>query len=353
MKRREFLRRTGLVAAAMIDRRTASAQAADADIWRRFEVTTTVEVLRPEGRTRVWLPTPLADAPYQRTSGDTYRADGGFSEMLERPSESLDMLVAEWPAGIAPLLTMTSRIATRDHSADLSVPSVPPPLDTKPLERYLQPARTIPIDGVVRSTADAITRGAGTDLERARAIYDWIVERVARHSETGGTAGNSDARSVLESGRIGGDSAEVTALFVALARAAGVPARPVYGLRLGASRGDPGLPANDATRAQHCRAELYLTGFGWVPADPAAVHEVARAGSGRAASTEADRRAGQARLFGSWEMNWIAFNYANDIVLPGSKRGAIRYFMHPQAETANGRIDSLDPDAFHYRISVR
>jgi hypothetical protein len=27
--------------------------------------------------------------------------------------------------------------------------------------------------------------------------------------------------------------------------------------------------------------------------------------------------------------------------------------MYPQAETANGRLDSLDPDGFSYQITVR
>ena len=64
-------------------------------------------------------------------------------------------------------------------------------------------------------------------------------------------------------------------------------------------------------------------------------------------------RSARSRLFGSWEMNWIGFNYAHDIVLAGAKRGSIPYFMYPQAETANGRIDSLEPDAFQYEITVR
>ena len=52
-------------------------------------------------------------------------------------------------------------------------------------------------------------------------------------------------------------------------------------------------------------------------------------------------------------MNWIAFNTAHDVVLPGSKLGTINFFMYPQAETANGRVDSLDPDAFRYEITVK
>jgi hypothetical protein len=64
-------------------------------------------------------------------------------------------------------------------------------------------------------------------------------------------------------------------------------------------------------------------------------------------------RSARARLFGSWEMNWIAFNDAHDVLLPRSKRGILGFFMYPQAETANGRLDSLDPDTFKYEITAR
>ena len=61
----------------------------------------------------------------------------------------------------------------------------------------------------------------------------------------------------------------------------------------------------------------------------------------------------RARLFGSWEMNWLAYNYAHDVSLPGSSRGKIGFFMYPNGETAQGRIDSLDPDGFKYSITAR
>jgi len=32
---------------------------------------------------------------------------------------------------------------------------------------------------------------------------------------------------------------------------------------------------------------------------------------------------------------------------------AIGYFMYPQGETADGRLDSLNPDSFKYTITVR
>ncbi|MGH7385955.1 MAG: transglutaminase, partial [Candidatus Rokuibacteriota bacterium] len=61
----------------------------------------------------------------------------------------------------------------------------------------------------------------------------------------------------------------------------------------------------------------------------------------------------RAKLFGQWEMNWLAYNYAHDVNLLNSKEDAIGYLMYPQAETGAGRKDSLDPDSFKYRITSR
>ena len=58
------------------------------------------------------------------------------------------------------------------------------------------------------------------------------------------------------------------------------------------------------------------------------------------------------RLFGSWEMNWMAYNFAQDVELPGSST-TIPFLMYPQAQTAEGTLDSLDPDNFKYEITAR
>jgi hypothetical protein len=59
------------------------------------------------------------------------------------------------------------------------------------------------------------------------------------------------------------------------------------------------------------------------------------------------------RLFGSWEMNWMAYNFAHDVALPGSSGASLGFLMYPQAETAEGRLDYLDPDSFKYEITSR
>jgi hypothetical protein len=50
-----------------------------------------------------------------------------------------------------------------------------------------------------------------------------------------------------------------------------------------------------------------------------------------------------------WEMNWMAYNYAHDVELPGSANKPLVYFMYPQAETSKGRIDPFDPDTLNMK----
>src|SRR5208283_255737 len=99
---------------------------------------------------------------------------------------------------------------------------------------------------------------------------------------------------------LGGKCADLNALFVGLARAAGVPARDVYGIRTAKSQlGYKSLGASSeiVTKAQHCRAEVYLGELGWTPVDPADVRKVMleEPPGGRGRDDEMVRRA-RARL---------------------------------------------------------
>ncbi len=366
MRRRDFIRRTAFAAGAVAAAgRSALAQEregfsrasiAQADRWRVFEITTRVEVLQASPTTRVWLPTPLAIAPYQKTFGDTYHAAAGRAVMIEADANDPDILAGMWEDGNPAVLTLTSRVTTRNHAVNLAEPTVAPPPDMSSFARFLKPTKYIPTDGIVKKTSDEITKRTGTDLERARKIYEWVVENTFRDPTVRG-CGVGDIRFMLEANSLGGKCADLNALFIGLARAASIPARGVYGLRVaksGHGLSSLGLSSDDATKAQHCRAEVYLTGYGWVPVDPADVRKVVlEEPPGNLAITDGKVARARARLFGSWDMNWIAYNFAHDVVLPGSKHATLPYFMYPQAETDKGRIDSLDPENFRYAITVK
>lgn len=122
MNRRDFLCRTGMAATslALADRARLLARAEAPERWRVFEITTRVEVLQPRGATRVWLPTPLASAPYQKTMGDIYHPGGGTAVMIETNANEPDILGCSWDEGVEPVLTLVSRVATKDHAANCS-----------------------------------------------------------------------------------------------------------------------------------------------------------------------------------------------------------------------------------------
>jgi len=359
MNRREFLTYASGAAVGPSLSRVDWALAVDPlpTVWRTFEVTTHVEVLRPSGTTRVWLPVAmLGETPFQRTLANDFRADGGTANLVETKADALGIVVAEFPAGVKPSLTLTSRIATNNYEVDLSRPRnlamEKPPLP----EYFLRPTKLLPTDGIVETTAGEITAGKKTDLEKARVIYEWIVENTFRNPKTRG-CGTGDIRYMLENKDLGGKCADLNALYVGLARAAGLPARDVYGIRvakseLGYKSLGPSTP--NITKAQHCRAEVYLREYGWVPVDPADVRKVVlEEPPGNRALDDELVKSARARLFGAWEMNWMAYNTAHDVTLPGSKGGPIGFLMYPQAETAEGRLDCLDPDNFKYEIQAQ
>jgi transglutaminase-like putative cysteine protease len=360
MHRRAFLRSAGIVTAGLAwpGRRSSFAQAPRPNGWRTFEILTRVEVLEPSGATRVWVPTALAvETPYQKTLGDAFEAEGGTARLVPgHNADALGMVAAEFPAGVRPVLTVTSRVSTRDYQVDLTAPRAPAKGDRAALRHFLRPTKLLPLDGIVRETALAITKTARTDVEKARAIYDWIVENTFRDAQVLG-CGNGDIRRMLETRNLGGKCADLNALYVGLARAAGLPARDVYGIRTARSElgyKSLGPSTGTITKAQHCRAEVHLAGYGWVPVDPADVRKVVleEAPGNRPLDDEVVKSA-RARLFGFWEMNWMAYNFGHDVPLPGSSSGPVGFLMYPQAETDRGRLDSLDPDHFKYEITSR
>jgi len=359
MDRRDFLRAAGIATAGVAWPRRGwpgSAEAPSSGDWRTFDVVTRVEVLQPSGLTRVWVPTALAvQTPYQKTLDNSFRAEGGTARLVgEGNPDGVGMVAAEFPAGVRPVLLVTSRASTRNYAVDLAAPSATPKLSRAEREHFLRSTTLLPTGGIVRERAVEITRKAHTDADKARAIYEWIVENTFREAKVRG-CGTGDIRAMLDTKNLGGKCADLNSLYVGLARAAGLPARDVYGIRTAKSElGYKSLGASSATitKSQHCRAEVHLASHGWVPVDPADVRKVVlEEPPGNRELHDAMVESARTRLFGSWEMNWMAYNFAHDVALPGSKQGPVAFLMYPQAETDQGRLDSLDPDHFKYEIT--
>lgn len=325
--------------------------------WRSFETVTKLEIVNPEGRVQAWVPLPSYHAQdWFRPEGSTWTTNAITVEIKRDPRYGAKFLHVVWSEDEpVPVVEVKSRFSTQDRAVDLGKPAGAPALSDAERSLYTSPTELIPTDGIVKKTSDQITSGADSDIEKARRIYEWIVENAYRDPNTRG-CGTGDVASMLKSGNLGGKCADLNALFVGLARAAGLPARDIYGLRVAPSRfGYKSLGAGSevVSKAQHCRAEVFLSGFGWVPVDPADVRKVIlEEPPGNLPISDDKVTAARRALFGAWEGNWLAYNVAHDIALPGSEGPAVGYLMYPHAETGAGRLDHLDPETFTYKITA-
>jgi len=328
------------------------------DGWRSFEVTTTVQLRGGKEPAVVWLPIAALETPWQRTLGSSWSGNASEMRQVSDGDTGARILIARFDAAVAePTVVLVDRVQTQSRAVDWKARAEAAP-DAADLRRWTAPSELITTDGIVRKVAMQIVEGARTDVEKVQRIYDWTIISTYREPKVRG-CGVGDIRTMLETGNLSGKCADINALFVGLCRAAGVPARDIYGLRLVPSAfGYRELGANPAnlTGAQHCRSEVWLKHRGWVPMDPADVTKVMRQEMSVWIKDAGDPLVAPVRkaLFGSWEGNWMGYNSAADLALPGSRqKEKLGFLMYPQAEIAGRAVDPYDPQAFVYRISAR
>jgi len=326
--------------------------------WRTFEIATQIDLVAQRGVMQAWVPLPSIHADdWICPLGDEWQVSGGRAAALRVGRYGVKLLHIHWPDGDRDIsVRIVSRVATRDRAVDLANPGGPAPLNAADRALFLRPTVLIPTDGIVRQTAYDIVAGAASDEEKAHLLYEWVVEHTSRNANTAG-CGMGDIASMLTTGNLSGKCADLNALFVGMARACGMPARDLYGIRVAPSRfGFKSLGANSSliSKAQHCRAEVYLAQWGWVPVDPSDVRKVVlEEPPGNLSLADTKVEAARKTLFGAWEGNWIVYNAGHDVRLPGSTRPPLDFLMYPQAEAGGELRDSLDPNTFKYVITTK
>ena len=313
--------------------------------WREFEIAYRVKLDTQRMPARLWLPVPQDALDYQRAVDLSWRSSASVTLEWEGESRAPVVAAAWRDPGVAPEIEVVARVRTRDRSGFYADAT------HEELAMYLRPTPSSPTDGIVRNKAIEIVGARTEPLDKAQAIYDWIVDHTFRRAETRG-CGLGNIAFMLATGDLGGKCADINSLFVGLARAAGLPARDFFGVRVADSKVSKSLgKSGDITKAQHCRAEVFIAGKGWFPVDPADVRKVVLE---EQVPLDSDKvKALRRRLFGNWEMNWVGFNYARDFKLQGQERARLGFLMYPYAETVEGTNDPLDPDHFAYRIAAK
>ena len=319
--------------------------------WRQFRLTTRVTLPDTPSAAQLWVPLAQTAGDYQIASTPGWSGEDR-AKLVHDPRYGAPVAWMSWEEGDpAPRrLEVQQVVAVRDRATDSQAML---PLTEAERRFWTAPTANIPLDGIVLATAATVTAGRDAPRERLRALYDWVVENTHRAPDVIG-CGRGEVRTMLETGALGGKCVDINGLLVGLARAAGFPAREVYGVRTAPSRLFPSLGVSgDVSKAQHCRAEVFLEGEGWLPVDPADVRKVVL--QDKIPLDAGEVRALRDHQFGNWEMNWIGYNSAEEIELPGSDgphRPDFAFLMYPCALTSEGNLPCTDPARFRYEITA-
>ncbi len=290
--------------------------------------------------TRLWIPYPVSDAN-QLVTDLHWEGDYNEAWVTTDQTNGNAMLFARWDAGSqSRKLTLRFHVRREEQSVT-GLKDAGLPLDPGFAGRYLGATRLGPTDGPVKALADSIVKGKTSILEKARAIYDWTVENTFRDPKTRG-CGLGDVPALLK--RPGGKCADISSIYVALARAAGVPAREVLGIRQGKKDGQ------DVTGWQHCWAEFYLPGTGWVPVDPADVRKAMLKQNLKLDDPKVAEL--RAYFWGTVDPYRVRLAEGRDLTLnPPQKGPALNYLMYPFAQVGDETLDWLDAKTFSYHIT--
>ena len=292
--------------------------------------------------TRVWLPYPVSNKA--QTISDL-NVQGNFkNSAVYRDAQSGALFLhADWPVVTEqPKLVMSFHVALSSRKVDaINESSLPIPEPIR--KQYLESTPQIPARMFAKQAQDIIA-GKTTLLEKARAVYDWTVDNTHRDPNVVGCGLGVPGRT-LEDCEGGGKCADISAVFVTMARAAGIPARDVYGLRLGSPKN------GNITSAFHCWAEFYLPGTGWVPVDPADVRKMMLVHDLKLG----DKAAEEWREFfwGGDDLFRVTLNKeSRGVVLTPRQNGApINYFMYPFAQVDGKSLNYFTPEAFTYSVT--
>ncbi len=303
---------------------------------RHAKLTYSVNLNAPEDakNVRLWIPYPMSDEN-QEITDVIVTGNATASGIYKEGAFGNAALYAEWKDTKGPrTLTYAFKVLRRERVTK-DIPKSELPFSKTEFRKELAPTRLADLKGPEKELAERITKGMNTNREKAFALYDWIVENMFRDPNTKG-CGLGEVDTLIRT--LGGKCGDIHSVYVALARASGVPARELFGIRL------PSGKEGEMTKAQHCWVEWYSPGYGWVVVDPADV---------RKAILEKKITLEQAKplreyYFGAVDESRIAIGTGRDLVLNPPQSGEpLNYFMYPYAE-ADGK--PLNEDLYGFNI---
>lgn len=286
---------------------------------RKFVFDYQVKIFPHDSDLELWLPVPSSDtyqvvlstsisSPIQLTPGQE-QSHGNRTLYGSLPASASEQNIS--------VRYEIERFMRRDPcvapSSAIELPS------DEELARFLEPDSHVPVDGpIVEEAVRTISRDAAP-RDRARQLFEHLLATLAydsagctpeRAHELGDLAVACDLKR--------GTCTEFHGLYVAQARALGLPARFAFGFNI------PQKPEGQIA-GYHCWSEVFFRHIGWFPVDV----------------SEAWKRADPNErnfYFGNLDANRVQFTTGRDLVLtPPQRTGPVDRFIFPHAETAGRR----------------
>jgi hypothetical protein len=270
----------------------------------QFEFVYRVKLPEIKGEARIWMPLAKTDA-FQTVTEEELNIPMQWEKVQDRNYGNDICVLYPQSADSGKTIELRYRVVRKEKTAY--------PADGKDTTRYLRPEMLVPVNETFRTLASKAAAGKKGDLERAKALYDHVINRM-RYEKSGTGWGRGDALHACDAGA--GNCTDFHAYFIALVRSIGIPARFAIGATIPADK-------NEGTiEGYHCWAEFLADGR-WIPVD------ISEAWKNRKLADY---------YFGHNPANRIELTKGRDLVVdPEPESGPINFLVYPLFEM-NGEI---------------
>lgn len=201
-------------------------------------------------------------------------------------------------------------------------------LSKKESQEFLGPDKLVPITGLPADLASKVTAGKDSELDKARAIYDYVFQNMS-YDKTGTGWGHGDVLYACNARK--GNCTDFHSLFISMARSQGIPARFEIGFQVPEDR-----KAGDIA-GYHCWAEFFTPQDGWIPVDisEAWKHPVKKD-----------------YFFGAHDADRVQFSVGRDLRLNPPQQGEpLNYFIYPYVEISGKEYPNVANDFSYSQAS--
>ena len=285
----------------------ASTFAADKTIVRgtdHFKLVYEMTLPKITAKGTLWIPLAGTDA-FQKIQKRAIISPAPWHKTRDASGENEILVLQPAPADSGKRITIHYQITRKEKKthAESGNPAL-----------HLKAEKLVPLNPRFTVIAKRITAKAADDHARGKALYDHVLAHM-RYDKTGKGWGRGDALHACDTQT--GNCTDFHAYFIALCRAANIPARFAIGFTIPRNR-DAG-----AIGGYHCWAEFFANGK-WIPVD----------------ISEADKHPELAKYyFGHHPANRLELSRGRDIsVTPMPKSGPFNYFFGPHLEVNGNAV---------------